>query len=404
MEYLLQSHIHYGKEPIKINFPDNWDVVFSRMKGADAPALSNDELLKQLSNTIGKDPIEKDAKNKKSAIIIFEDYTRPTSLEPVAKFVLDQLRLAGVPKQNIRFMAAVGMHRAMILPDFIRKLGKDILAEYPVFTHNPFNGCKMIGTTSIGTPVEINGDVLDAEYKITLGTYLPHGFAGFGGSYKLILPGVASFETIKYNHERIHLNEERGPGKTKGNIIINDMMETAMLAKVDFSIGCILNEKAEICSVFAGDIKEAYDRGCLVAEKHYQSEVIKDADVALLNFFYKPTEPSNVSSTPVDALKPGGDIIIASNTPEGTSPHYLFGRFGLSENSVGYLYNTRKKKADHVNRIIAFSLYPDFGGTWWFGKPEEVTWADSWERVLNLLGEGKKRIAVYPNADIQIIG
>ena len=404
MDYLLPAHIHYGKKPIKLFFPENWDVTIARMKGADTPALGEDALVRQIENPIEKDTIEKDAKGKKSAVIIFEDTTRPSSLEPVAKHVLEQLRLAGIPKQNIRFIAAVGMHRAMILPDFVRKLGKDIPVEYPVFTHNPFYGCKAIGTTSLGTPVEINSDVLEAEYKITLGSYVPHGFAGFGGSYKLILPGVSSFETIKANHTKNHLNEERGPGKRKGNVIINDMMETAMQVGVDFSIGCILNEKAEICHIFAGDITAAYNQGCLIAEEHYKTDVVRDVDVALLNNFMKATEPNNaLNANAIAGVRAGGDIILASNSPEGTCTHYLYGNFGLAENNTAYLYSAGKRRIDHINRSIAFSMYPDMGASWWFGKPEEVIWADEWEKVLGILGKEKKHIAVYPCAEVQII-
>ena len=404
MDVLLPAHIHYGKVPVKITFPDSWDVVISRFKGADTPALSDDEIIKQLASPIGADPISTGARNKKSAVIVVEDNTRPTNFELIALYVLEQLRYAGVPKENICFVGAVGMHRAMILPDFIRKLGPKIPHEYACFSHNPFNGCIKIGATSIGNSVEINANVLDAEYRITLGTYLPHGFAGFGGSYKLILPGVASYESIKYNHSHIFMNKIKGPGKLEGNAINKDIFEAAKLVGIDFSVGVIPNEAGDICRVFCGDIKEAYDQGCAVAVEHFQTDLIKNVDLVLENNFMKATEPNNAfNDIAISELREGGSLILSSNTPEGTCPHYLYGNFGLGEKNVGFKFKSSLEKYKNAKNIIAFSQYPDVGGSWYFGGAERITWARTWDRVLEIVGEDKKRVGIYPTADVSIV-
>lgn len=60
--------------------------------------------------------------------------------------------------------------------------------------HNPFGKCLYLGHTSNGIPVEINADVMTADYKIAVGTMMPHSFYGFSGGAKSVLPGTASLK------------------------------------------------------------------------------------------------------------------------------------------------------------------------------------------------------------------
>ena len=76
----------------------------------------------------------------------------------------------------------------------------------PVSGHLLIRGClndtknEYIGETSSKVPVEINKMVIESDFKISLGTIKPHEMTGFSGGAAIIIPGVASRKTIRYNH------------------------------------------------------------------------------------------------------------------------------------------------------------------------------------------------------------
>ena len=129
---------------------------------------------------------------KKSAVIIIDDITRPTPCEPIAKAVIAELRAAGVPKENIWFIIALGTHGVMYRTEFVRKLGEEIVENYEVHNHNLFFNHVFVGNTTNNVPVEINADVMSADYKIAIGTTMAHSYYGFSGGAKCILPGVGA--------------------------------------------------------------------------------------------------------------------------------------------------------------------------------------------------------------------
>lgn len=57
-----------------------------------------------------------------------------------------------------------------------------------------------IGTTSRGTPVEINRLLDWPDAVVCLGSVEPHYFAGWTGGRKSLVPGLCSLETIRANH------------------------------------------------------------------------------------------------------------------------------------------------------------------------------------------------------------
>ena len=51
----------------------------------------------------------------------------------------------------------------------------------------------IIGRTHRGTVVEINKHVAFADLIIGVGECMPHPIAGYGGSFKPVMPGVCSY-------------------------------------------------------------------------------------------------------------------------------------------------------------------------------------------------------------------
>ena len=91
----------------------------------------------------------------------------------------------------------------MIREDFVKKLGKDVVRRYHIYNHNTYEHHVEVGKTTRGTPVLINREVMACDLKIGIGGLIPHLGAGFGGGAKMVLPGVASIDSVDYNHRVI---------------------------------------------------------------------------------------------------------------------------------------------------------------------------------------------------------
>ena len=94
-------------------------------------------------------------------------------------------------RDNITIIVALGLHPALERNELIELLGLEIIENYNVINHD-INDTVHIGTTSNGTPVDINKRVVEADFRLSTGFIEPHFFAGFSGGRKSIAPGVFS--------------------------------------------------------------------------------------------------------------------------------------------------------------------------------------------------------------------
>ena len=323
----LPSNSNYGDQPIPITFPENWDVHISKIHGYDTPALTEAQIAEKIHAAIGTKPISEGAAGKKSAVIIIDDITRPTPCEPIAKAVIAELRAAGVPKENIWFIIALGTHGVMYRTEFVRKLGEEIVENYEVHNHNLFFNHVFVGNTTNNVPVEINADVMSADYKIAIGTTMAHSYYGFSGGAKCILPGVSSLRTIMRNHSFTTTTEfNMGNPHT---LMRSDAEQAARMMGLDFKIDAILNGHAQICNLFAGDFEAEIQHAAAYAAEHYAAKFVPDCDVVIANNYFKPAE-ANCAYTPevIASLKDGGSFVLAANSPFGPCVHFLYDKWG----------------------------------------------------------------------------
>jgi len=78
----------------------------------------------------------------------------------------------------------------------------------------------MLGTTTRGTEVKVNREILEKDVIVSFGAILHHYFAGFGGGRKLFFPGLAAYNSILHNHSLFLDFEERrlDPGCQSGQL------------------------------------------------------------------------------------------------------------------------------------------------------------------------------------------
>jgi len=401
----------YETKELELPLPDSWQVEVYNMAGYDRPAMKPDEIKASISNPIGIPPIRELARGKKEVVIIFDDMTRVTRAAKIVPFVLEELAAAGIPDNRIRFIVALGLHSTMWRQHFVKKLGEEVVARFPVYNHNPFGNCTYVGTTSTyKTKVYANEEVMKCDLKIAIGSVVPHPMSGFGGGGKIILPGVVSFETIDYNHQMAAKSspEHRdilnvGMGIFDNNPLHYDIDEAANLVGVDVLINCIVNMWGETVSVYAGAMEPAYAAAVQEAKTHYLTPRVKGKDIVIANTFAKVNETSIGLGIAYPAVNTGGgDVVLIGNAPEGQVTHYLLGPFGKTTWAKQRQF-FRPAVPQHVNHLIVYNEYPHPGSSW-FDEDDKILYLDRWDDVLKLLQKSHgadTKVAVYPNAEIQ---
>jgi nickel-dependent lactate racemase len=379
------------------------------MAGYNRPHLKPAEIKDAIANPIGMPPIREYARGRNEVVILFDDMTRVTRVAEIVPYVLEELATAGVPDSRIRFIAAGGCHGAMNRLDFVKKLGEDTLSRFPVYNHDPFDNCVYVGTTTRGTKVLINAEVMKCDLKIGIGSIVPHIMAGFGGGSKMVLPGVASFETVAALHNPQTSSEQTGVkdtvtgmGVIENNPRRQDIDEAAAMVKLDVKIDTVVNMWGENVDIFAGAPAPAFAAGLDEAKTHYLSPAAEDKDIVIANTFAKANEALSGLLIAFPAVSQrGGDVVLIANAPEGQITHYLMGPFG---NTIGGPLRLQMKSPPNVNRLIIFSEYPELASRGYLEESDKLLMMYRWRDVLQVLQEHHRpdaRVAVYPNADIQ---
>ncbi|NQT05253.1 MAG: DUF2088 domain-containing protein [Dehalococcoidia bacterium] len=399
----------YGDTELELELPDSWEVIVPRMAGEKAPKLSDGQIKDALRKPIGTPRLAEMAKGKKDVCIIFDDLTRPTKIDKIVPHVLDELHEGGIKDENIRFIAALGLHGAMKLMDFQKKLGEDIPQKYLVFNHNPYENCTYLGDTSRGIPVEVNSEFMACDLKISIGSLVPHPSAGFGGGGKMILPGVSSTRSIAANHGGLCTISETGTmvldgwGRVDDNVQRLDMEEIARMAGLDFSINALVNIDRDTIGLYCGDLVEAQREGVKMGRKVYACEAPSDADIVVANSYAKANEAALVAGLGSKILKEsGGDLVVIGNIPEGQICHYLARSFGKTIG--GQLYGAHKKLPARVKRMYALGPYIDKAGLDWIGPIDLITILNSWAEILAELKKNhgdKAKAVVVPDGSLQ---
>ncbi|TAK36403.1 MAG: DUF2088 domain-containing protein [Chloroflexota bacterium] len=395
---------------LELDFPSSWSVRFCAMRGYTATPLDDVGIRRAFANPIGTKTIKELAAGKSEVVIVFDDMSRPTKVHQIVPHVLEELRAAGVPDKGIRFIVAQGTHGDHTRWDFERKLGFEIVERYPVYNHNPYENCTPVGTTPLGTPVSINAEVMACDLKIGIGAILPHPMAGYGGGAKIVMPGVASIDTIGHNHHMCiwgRSPDDRHPSlgfnKHAGNIMRADMNEAARLARWDIKIDGMLNGRRDFVALFVGDIVAEHEAAVPIAREHYRTERPGECDVVVCNAYSRANEGFFSAFAGTAFLGPdGGDIVLLLSCPEGQVVHHLAGAFGKFTH--GRSSHHADRLPPNVHRMIVVSPIRDHAPLYGTLLNDQLIWVKTWAEARELLEQGHPqgaRVAVIPDSTIQ---
>lgn len=295
------------------------------IEGKPTPAVDLKEAtINCMRHPIGSKPLQEIVKKGETVALLVADATRLWNRSgDFLIHVVNELNAAGIPDEDMFIVFALGTHRAQTEEENIKVAGAEVARRIRMYQHDSrdMDNLTLMGTTKLGTPIYINKRVVDADRVILINGIVPHLFAGYGGGRKMILPGVAGWDTIQKNHCHA-LADKFGDGvnpKTRSiilndNPVSDDMQEACDMVDPDFLVHSVVNSEGEVSAMVGGAPYEAWLEGTKLV---YESQKVPMKQLADVTFACAGGYPKDVSLyqgskcyDPADmTTKPGGIII-----------------------------------------------------------------------------------------------
>lgn len=263
---MMHLQFPYGKEYKTIDLPEQQvKAVLTSELESYRPAYEAETLVRRaLEQPVGSLPLCELSRGKQRVTIIASDHTRPVPSRLLMPELLREIR-TGNPEAEITILIATGCHRETTREELVAKFGEEIVAMEKIVIHDcdDTENMVLLGTLPSGGECWVNRLACEADLLVSEGFIEPHFFAGYSGSRKAVLPGVAGRSTVLANHcaEFIDHPASRA-GSLKENPIHRDMVWAARKAGLAFILNVVLNGEKEIIHAVAGDMEAAHEAGC----------------------------------------------------------------------------------------------------------------------------------------------
>lgn len=253
-------------------------------------------------------------KKASSIAVLIDDHTRPTPTSEVLEYIIDEIN----SKADITLIYARGTHDLPPLEYVKSKVGLKASKRCNLVIHDAYDdeAHRFIGVTRYGTPVWVNKEFLNAEFKIGIGSIFPSEIAGFTGGYKIVVPGIAHYNTIDCNH-RMFISPKAEVGRVRDNPVRLDIDEAGRLSGLNLAIDFILNPDNGVVRCFAGDPLKEHREGVNLCRRMYRFKVDGNYDLVVAS----PGATEDIDFvqsikaifTSYRACKPGGKILLVAS-------------------------------------------------------------------------------------------
>ena len=311
----------FGAGTQEVEVPDQNLLGVLKANQSEKTALSGaQEVERALEHPIGTGRIEEVFSPGEKVAVITSDITRPCPSWVILPPLLDRLYRAGIKKEDITLIFALGSHRRHTPEEMKHLAGERAWEEIQCVDSDP-EDCVRMGMTSRGTPVDITRKAAMADKRICIGNIEYHYFAGFSGGAKAIMPGVSSRAAIQQNHSRM-MEPEAQTGRLEGNPIREDIEEAGKICGIDYIVNVVLDEHKKIVYAAAGSAVEAHRAGCRCLDGMYRREIQQKADIVLVSQGGAPKDlnlyqTQKALDNAAHAVREGGIIILIGSCREG---------------------------------------------------------------------------------------
>ena len=327
----MKMQIPYGREKLMLELPEDRVVGVRNPRPMEAVSDPDSLLRESIDAAFEKQDLAAEARPGATACIVVTDRTRSTPNERIVPILLDQLNALSVPDEGITVISGGGMHAPDDPEQLAENVGRDVVDRVTVLTNEPDNDAIMVamGTTELGTPVEVHERFAEADIKLGVSNVMPCMLAGWSGSGKMVMPGVSSRRAIYHNHKsfvdplmELHCASLMGV-MPPDNPIRADIEEYATISGIDLLVNTVLNSDRRLVDVFCGEHVAAHRaaRDCMLP--NVEVSLPQAVDVIIAGVGDPALEVSlfqggsRVCGGVDRYLKPGGTLIMVNACTEG---------------------------------------------------------------------------------------
>lgn len=310
-----------------------WPVA-GRIEGRfTADSRTENEVMEDaLAHPVDSAPLSHLVRAGERICVVLPDITRAWQhTERYLPMIVRELEKGGVADSDIVFLSGTGTHRTQTEEEHARLLGPELAGRFQVLDHDCRDQAahQYLGTTSRGTPVEIDRRAMECDRIVICGAIVYHLLAGWSGGKKALVPGIASYRTIMANHS-LSLVPGLGngvqpgvhSGNLAGNLVHEDMMEAASFVQPCFLFNVVTDSDGRIVGAVAGNYVSAHAKGRELVQQVESAPIPELSDVVIASAGGYPRDINLYQSIKLlinarEAVRPGGTLIMLSECSEG---------------------------------------------------------------------------------------
>ncbi len=329
---MTQIELSYGAGTLTLDIPDRWLGQVVHPIDVKPTAETRTLIGQALDKPIGSPALSTLANRGQQVALIVDDYTRKTPVHLLLPHVLARLREAGLRRDEIQIVVALGTHRPMTDQELLAKVGDRVAARYEVINTPSTAAESMVymGHSSNDIPAYVNRTVAHADLRIGLGMITPHMDTGFSGGAKIILPGVCSSRTV----DAFHVESAFIPGNPLGdvNAPLRLSLERFVEERVPlhFIVNVVRTTDGPLYGCVSGDAVAAHRRGVEHARAVFGVPVGRRYPVVIANCYPYDIDwwQSHKGIYCGDLItEDGGTLIIVTAAPERNSTYPMVPRY-----------------------------------------------------------------------------
>lgn len=264
----------YGQGLMEAELPDSADVFVPGETVPDPPFLEDPTAATRQSirRPLGMPPISELVGKGAKVTIAFPDrvkggFQEGSHRRTAIPLLIDECLAAGVRKQDIRLICAIGLHRKNTTEEIRAILGDEIFREFmprnQIVNHDAEDRENLVdlGYDASGNRVIMNREIFESDLAILVGHVLGNPYGGYSGGYKMAATGITAWQCIAAHHvpEVMH-RKDFTPVSTESEMrrrmdSIGGHMEEKMGRKF-FMCDAVLDTRMRQIAVFSGWGKE----------------------------------------------------------------------------------------------------------------------------------------------------
>ena len=283
----MKIDFEYGQGLMTADLPDTTDIYIPGETVPDPPRIPPEKLVEAtreaITHPLGMAPIQELVGPGSKVCIVFPDRVKGGFQEDSHRkvsipIVLEELREAGVKKEDITLICSNGLHRKNMKDEIRAILGDAVFDEFwwsgQIMNHDSEDWDNLIdlGTDELNDHVILNRKVFESDLTVAIGHTMGNPYGGYSGGYKHVATGITHWKTIAAHHVPDVMHRQDFTPVSGNSLMrkkfnaIGQHMESKMGRKF-FLVDAVLNTKAQQIAVFAGYGKVMQPASWEVADK-----------------------------------------------------------------------------------------------------------------------------------------